>query len=141
MRPVLIVRFLPGGQDVYRDEIRRFALRLYRRLSAPGSAYYLDKTPRYHMVVEDIVTLFDDARFVFLWRNPLAVASSMLDMGDGPRWFPEHHKVDLYTGLTRLTGSYARHRDRVLSVRYEDLVTDPEAELGRSGGNGREDPG
>ncbi len=127
-----LCRFLPGGQADYRDEIRQLALRLYRRLSDPGATYYLDKTPRYHLVVDDIVDLFgDDARFVFLWRNPLAVASSMLDMGDGPRWFPEHHKVDLYTGLARLTATYAGRRDRVLAVRYEDLVAEPGVELKR----------
>jgi len=127
-----LCRFLPGGQADYRDEIRQLALRLYRRLSDPAARYYLDKTPRYHMVVDDIIELFGgDASFVFLWRNPLAVASSMLDMGNGPRWFPEHHKVDLYTGLARLTAAYARHRDHVLSVRYEDLVAEPCIELGR----------
>jgi hypothetical protein len=43
--------------------------------------------------------LFPDAKFIFLWRQPLAVAASMIEaFGDG-RWNLERYAVDLWDGV------------------------------------------
>jgi hypothetical protein len=57
---------LPGGSEAYLGEIKELALRLYRLRAKAGTQYFLDKTPRYHVISAEIVRLFDDARFVFL---------------------------------------------------------------------------
>ncbi len=124
---------MDGGEEAYREEIATFVRRLYGRASEPGSRYFLDKTPRYHLVVDELLEMFPDARFVFLWRNPLAVLASTLETWLDGRWRPELHEVDLYDGFANLHAAWMAHRDdpRVQSVRYEDLVADPEANATR----------
>lgn len=124
-------RRLPWGHQAYRREIREMALRLYTRAGGPEARYFLDKTPRYSLVADEVFDLFPDAAFVVLWRNPLAVLASILDSWLHGRWEPYLHKVDLFEGLERLLDACERNRARVVSLRYEDLVTDPAVQTAR----------
>jgi hypothetical protein len=121
---------LPGGHAEYLEATRDFLLRLYG--SAAGERrYFLDKTPRYHLVADELVTLFPEAKPLFLWRNPLAVAASLIDSWNDGNWNLDVHAIDLFDGVETLTGTYSELGDRALSVRYEDLVQDPDRELAR----------
>jgi hypothetical protein len=115
---------LPGGRDDYLAEVRRSALALYER-AAGDAAWFLDKTPRYHLVVDEIMALFPDARFVFLWRNPLAVAASMIESFGRGHWNLDRYEVDLHGGLERLVAAHERRDARAVAVRFEDVVADP----------------
>jgi hypothetical protein len=118
--------YLPGGRGQYVAELREMALKLYRGVSPDGTRYFLDKTPRYHLIVDEILAAFPEAKFIFLWRNPLAVAASMIETWAGGRWNLYRHKVDLFDGLENLVAACEANADRVCAVRYEDLVADPE---------------
>lgn len=121
---------LPDGRASYLAAVRRFALDVYGQL-ADGAPYFLDKTPRYHLVVDELLETFPDAKFVFLWRNPLAVAASICEHWDRGRWNPYRWNADLRRGLKRLVEGYGESRARSLSVRYEDVVADPEGAFAR----------
>jgi Sulfotransferase family len=110
---------LPEGDDDYVEELRRFALRLYEKAAGEGDAYFLDKSPPYCLIAEEIMRLFPEGKFVFLWRNPLSVVASLIDTW-GP-WRPTFMSSDLFIGLPRLAAAYEAHRPRVHSVRFEDL--------------------
>ncbi len=43
-----------------------------------GETYFLDKTPRYYLIIPEIAQIFPDAKFIFLFRNPLQVISSVM---------------------------------------------------------------
>ena len=116
---------LPGGRDAYLEEVRRTVLALYEQAAA-GKTWFVDKTPRYHLVVDEIMDLFPDARFVFLWRHPLAVAASVIESFGRGHWNIDRYSVDLYGGIDRLVAAQARNDPRARSIRYEDLVADPE---------------
>lgn len=116
---------LPGGRAAYEEELRNFALGLYRRASGGKGRYFLDKTPRYHFIAEDLHGLFPDARFIYLWRNPLAIVASISETWGGGRWTVDRWHTDLFDGLVNLTAAFEAHADTVISVRYEDLVSDP----------------
>jgi len=118
-------KILPGGEAAYRVEMADFVRRLYNQVAGEGVEYFLDKTPRYHLVVDEIIEMFPEGKFIFLWRNPLSVASSIMETWGGGRWKLHSYKIDLYTGLENLIRSYEKHADRVLSVRYEDMVSEP----------------
>lgn len=122
---------LPNGEADYWSEIRETVLRLYTKAAGPDATYFLDKTPPYHHVASEVIELFPDAKFVFLWRNPLAVIASTIETWSGGRWNLDTYRSALETGLKLLVDAYSKHRDRVVSVRYEDLVAEPERELGR----------
>src|SRR2546423_8677480 len=119
---------LPGGPDDYRAAVREFALALYRRAGGDGHAYFLDKTPRYHAVAPELVELFEDAKLVFLWRNPLSVMASLLDTFRLGRFEPYNFAFDLFDGVDNLVAARQRAGERAHGVRYEDLVGDGEEE-------------
>jgi sulfotransferase family protein len=117
---------LPGGREAYDDELRRFVLSLYGRAATSGARFFLDKTPRYHFIVDDLAALFPDAYLVFLWRNPLAIVASIVETWGRGRWDVERWRVDLFDGIAHLTEAFPRLAHRSISVRYEDLVSDPD---------------
>jgi hypothetical protein len=113
---------LEGGQQDYLNELRDLVMRLYAAAAKGDSPrYFLDKTPSYFFVVEEVMNLFPEAKFVFLWRNPLSVIASLIDW-DGGRWDPARYKVVLFDGIVRLVSAWQRHGHRACRVRYEDLV-------------------
>jgi hypothetical protein len=116
---------LPRGQADYTEEIRELSLRLYDKASPDGTRYFLDKTPRYHLVSEELLAAFPDAKFLFLWRNPLAVVASIIETWANGRWNVYRFKVDLFDGLENLIGTYERYGTSVHAMRYEDLVEAP----------------
>lgn len=118
---------MDGGKEAYQKEIRRLSLRLYAKRSQEDAKYFLDKTPRYHLIVNEILETFPGARFIFLWRNPLSIIASMLDTWHRGHWYLYFFKVDLFQGLKNLIEAYNKNRGRVLGIQYEDLLTQPEA--------------
>ena len=117
---------LPAGDDDYAEELRRFVLRLYEKSAGEGDAYFLDKSPPYCLIAEEIMRLFPEGKFVFLWRNPLSVIASLIETW-GP-WRPTFMSSDLFIGLPRLTAAYDAHLADVHAARFEDLsVPDEDA--------------
>ncbi len=116
---------LPNGLDDYLSEIRGFALNLYG-LAGGGTAYFLDKTPRYYFIVDDLYRLFPEARFVFLWRNPLSVVASIVETWAKGRWALDRWTVDLHEGVERLVEASAEARPGTSATRFEDLIGTPE---------------
>jgi Sulfotransferase family len=116
--------YLTGGIDGYLDAVRRFALSLYAD-AAGGKEYFLDKTPRYHLIADELIRLFPSGRFIFLWRHPLAIAASMMELwGDG-KWTLDGVSADFFRGVPALVDARLAHADRVTSVTYEELIGRP----------------
>ena len=122
----------PGYDEAYRKGVRRLMLDIYGGIAGDKS-YFIDKTPRYTLIAEEILKTFPDAKFIILWRHPLAIAASMANMANKDFWFPEEHSIDLYQGLLKLANFTEKHRDHCCVMRYEDLVSNPAAELLRAG--------
>src|SRR5262249_38766038 len=88
--------------------------------------YFLDKTPGYHVICEEIIDAVPHAKFIFLWRNPLAVASSLIEtFGHHGRWQLYDQQVHMYDGLRGLIRGYHRTGGTAHAIRYEDLVREP----------------
>jgi hypothetical protein len=118
---------LPNAEADYLNEIKELALRLYHK-TAPnnGARYFLDKTPKYHFIVEDIIELFPEGKFIFLWRHPLSVVASIMQTWKGGNWNIYHFDVDLYQGIDRLVRTFCEYQEKVCAIRYEDVVLKPE---------------
>lgn len=119
-----IEKRLPAGSADLDEAIRQPTLAIYSKL-AGTAPYFLDKTPRYHLIVDDLFRLFPDAKFVFLWRNPIAVAASMIDAWGTGKWNLSYWEIDLYRGLSALLKAEEGGGESVQTIRYEDLVADP----------------
>ena len=113
---------LPGGVDDYRNELHDFVLRLYEKAAGPEASHFLDKTPPYYFVADEIIRLFPEGRFVFLWRNPLSILASIIETWQDGKWYPTTSREDLFIGLPRLVSAYTANSSRVYSVRFEDIV-------------------
>lgn len=120
---------LPGGRPEYLRAVGDMARQLYGELAPPGTTVFLDKTPRYCLVVDDLLQAFPDAPIIILHRNPLAVLASMSETWLGGRWGPHLHKADLYLALDRVVRAQRAKPERFLSLRYEDLIKAPEDTL------------
>jgi hypothetical protein len=80
------------------------------------------------LIVDDIVQTFPEARFIFLWRNPLAVVASMLEAAP-TSWIINEFHVDLVKGLPNLIRCAKELGDRCVEIKYEELVREPELQL------------
>lgn len=120
---------LPGGRNDYLAEIREMSQRLYTK-AAKGASHFLDKTPRYHLILDELLETFPDAKFIIIWRNPLAIAASMIETWGAGKWNLHWFEIDLYTGLPNLANTYANNKDRIHAIKFEDFVTDPQKHTG-----------
>lgn len=120
---------LPGGRADYLGAVGKMARELYGELAPAGAAVFLDKTPRYCMVVDDLLDAFPEAAIIVLHRNPLAILASISQTWLDGRWEPYLHKADLYLALERVLAAQRARPERFLALRYEDLVNSPEATL------------
>lgn len=121
---------LPGKGADYEAIIRGAYEAFYTRLSPDGAAYFIDKTPFYYRIIDELIRTFPDARFIVLVRNPLSVLSSSiktfsqdsLRRADRIEHYLRHGPQLLAQGAKALG-------DRAHVVRYEALVQAPEAVL------------
>jgi hypothetical protein len=125
---------LPEGEEAYWEAVRLMLGHLYRRaLEESGKRFFLDKTPRYTMILPELRRVFPEAHFIFLLRNPLAVLASVIDT-----WAPDdcvHCIRPFRHDLARAPGLIAEaiHRpdERTTVIRYEDLAGHPERAVSR----------
>jgi Sulfotransferase family len=120
---------LPSGSEDYLHELRELALRLYEKAAGANARYFLDKSPPYCFVAEEIMRIFPDGKFVFLWRNPLSIVSSIVDTWQP--WRPSLFREDLFVGVPRLVDTYSANPARAHAVRFEDLLSDDNAHWSR----------
>jgi hypothetical protein len=104
-------------------------------LERSGAALFVDKTPRYVLILDFIAAVFPRARYIWLRRDPMDIAASYLTTwrADVAKMFAKHADApeifDLTIGFDRLVDFHRRHADLVHVVHYENLVRAPRQEL------------
>jgi hypothetical protein len=123
---------IPGGENTYYEGVRLLLNHLYNAALAPsGKSLFLDKTPRYYLIIDELRRVFPDARFVFLIRNPLAVFSSILEAWIHKPHFGHQYAFrydlmhDLFTAPELLAHAIANPAPNTAVIHYEDLVKSP----------------
>lgn len=117
------------GQSIYDDAIRDFALRIYRgALAGSDKSIFLDKTPRYFFIIDELAHLFPNAKFIFLLRNPLSVFASILATNFNGDWLQmvrqEDRRKDLLTAPNSIMNGIKKVGQTAFIVKYEELVSD-----------------
>jgi hypothetical protein len=128
-----LVRALPGGEEDYLAALRACSDALYERLLAgSGARLLLEKTPAYALILDFLVRLYPKARYLVLTRHPLAVWSSFVEsFFDGDHEVAHAHNP-LLERYVPAVGRFVRERPvPLLHLHYEDLVSDPEAQMRR----------
>lgn len=129
----LFVDGLPRKEEDYLDALRAYADTLYGRMLEPtGKRYFLDKTPAYALVLDFLAKLYPAAKYVVLTRHPLAIFSSYANSFFDGDWKRAHEFNPIVERYVPAIASFLRERPAPLvHVRYEELVTEPEAHLER----------
>ncbi len=123
------IELLPNGELDYLESIGEGATKYYEKLSDGKSVYFIDKTPRYYLIIDEIAKAFPHAKFIFLFRNPLDVISSILLTWTNNSLNLGRNYVDINKGPKMLAEGYELIKDKSLRVNYENLISDPNATL------------
>ncbi len=122
-----LCRELPGQEDDFNESIQLAASHLYKKLAPAENTFFLDKTPRYYLIIPEILRLFPDAKFIFLNRNPLAILSSVIHTWCKGRLRLHRNYIDLISGPELMAKGWdLLGKDRAIQISYEDLLQDPE---------------
>jgi len=121
--------FLDG--DLLNQAVSAFAVDIYNnKLKVAGKHIFIDKTPRYYHIINEIESTFPQAKKILLRRNPLDIAWSYKntwDMGveviTGEQYIS--HTLDFSVGLFSLCEYFEKQSATKISIRYEDLTNSP----------------
>lgn len=123
---------LPEGLNTYRRYLREFACGLYSEYCTAGETYFVDKTPRYYLILQEIIETFPEGKFIFLLRNPTDIAASIISTWGQGRFHRLYwNTIDLEQAPQRLVAGIDRLGPNCHVLHYEALVASPESELRR----------
>jgi O-antigen biosynthesis protein len=119
------------------DLVSAFAKHYYDQNLPKGKTIFVDKTPRYYWILDWLFDLFPNARFLLLTRHPLDIVASHKSTW-GTEIDPESLMTSKNTSIldfllaSKKIESFANFHagsPRILTVRYEDLVEEPTAQM------------
>lgn len=112
----------------FKDNLKNHILSVYEQ-GIGDARYFLDKTPRYYEIVDEIYDLFPSAKYLILKRNPLDVLSSIINSWNKKKHIElsEYYR-DILVSPKKLHHFLDEHKNdtNVRSISYEDLLNSPE---------------
>jgi hypothetical protein len=101
-----------------------------KHLADSGKQRFGDKTPIYYEIVPQLLALFPSAKFIHLIRDGRDVAISWIDVG-WERYYQRDKFEWIHAMQYRRQHLQSAYADRIMEVKYEDLVSDLEATVRR----------
>ena len=124
------IEALPNGSKDYIESMREFLLGLYSKQCRNSELYFLDKTPRYYLIINEIAEIFPDAKFIFLLRNPAEILGSIISTWCENNLKKVHaYEVDLVAGPKLLSEGLTSMKNKAHVIHYHSLLTNPKKEL------------
>lgn len=115
----------------YKKQVASFLLSFYKQAAeSQKKKFFLDKTPHYCQIITELIEIFPKAKFIIIFRNPLAVLNSILKT-----WVKDDilllgsYDNHLMLAPQKMVECAREHPDKCLKVKYEELVTKPEPVL------------
>lgn len=127
-----LIKELEVNDKLYHDAEISYLHSIYasicNNIEAP---FYLDKTPRYSLVVEELYQRLPNAKFIILKRHPLSVINSYCSTWaqNNLKWVANHKSFmnDFRNGFINLIDFAYKHHDssNVLVIDFEKLTSSP----------------
>lgn len=124
------------GRSTYLEAVQKMADTLYTScLRASGKRFFLDKSPPYYLVMQEIAQLFPQAKIIVLLRNPLAILNSITNT-----WFNGRcskiltcpvHCHSIFLGPQLIADGLKALGTRCIVIKYENLVMFPNVEISK----------
>jgi hypothetical protein len=117
-----------GGRKKYLTSLSQMYLELYESyLQENKKKDFLDKTPRYYLIANELIEIFPDAKYILLIRNPLAMFSSIITTWTQDKWFNlANFKYDLFTAIEKYLDILENKKEFFYVLHYEELLMYPE---------------
>lgn len=123
--------------QTYRAELASLAASMldkYAEATKPEATCWVDKTPHYTLVCESLVEAFGDAKFIFLFRNPVYQIDSLTQHGQvKSELLADYDGSAVVAGskfwveaVKAMSSAYLKIPERSHIVGYEELCADPE---------------
>jgi len=115
-------------KNSFDKEIRKFALNMYENTAkSKNEKYFLDKTPRYYWILDDLIRIFPDAKFIVLVRNPISIFASTIESfhNNSLKRF-DYAYYDFFIGPKKISEFVLKHKNNknIYITKYEKLVKD-----------------
>jgi len=112
------------------DDLRSNVREVYQEYARQkGALIWGDKSPNYHDYLNHLAGDFPEAKFVIIWRDPLAICRSIARAAAESHWFDRigttHRTLLGYRRMKAECDELVRKGISVHQVQYEDLVRDP----------------
>ncbi|NJD05520.1 MAG: sulfotransferase [Methylococcaceae bacterium] len=99
-------------------------------LDQAGKRYFLDKTPRYYLIIPELAQTFPAAQFIILLRNPLAVLCSLCSSYVKGNWGGiAEYQPDILDAPRLLLEGVQSLGKRAIVIRYEAILANPEQRI------------
>lgn len=113
-------------QHAYDNHVRTFINDIYTPLRG-NKRYFLDKTPRYYLIADELHRLFPEAKFIYLFRNPIDIYDSIIETFFGGKLYQlSAHYFDLTEGVNLISKLWKINSSNSLKINYEDFCTNGE---------------
>ena len=120
-----------SDKDFFQKNLKNFANQYYKSLSNDTEAYFLDKTPHYIFILDEIIETFENSKLIFLSRNPLAIASSISIAWSNNRiQFSQYHYL-FNIGFKIFAEKIKENENKIHLINYEKLTENPQYELSK----------
>lgn len=122
---------IENGFEIYLEEIRNMYSSIYSKLlKTTGKTFFLDKTPRYYFIINELYNCFPDSKIIILIRNPLSVLSSIINTWIHDDWYKlSDFRYDLMYAPDLLIKGIEKLDDKVMCIQYEEIIVNPEIEI------------
>lgn len=114
-----------------KKEVKKIVLEIYKPMFN-GYDLIIDKTPRYWEILDELVKLFPQSKIIILKRNPIDVVKSMIRTWDIKRLESlNYFRRDLLLAPHAMHNFMESQKEnyRVYTLKYEDLLQNPETEF------------
>lgn len=117
----------PSFKEKYDEHVRLFTTKVYDDLRGLQK-YFLDKTPRYYLIADELKRIFPSSKFIYLFRSPIEVFDSTIDTFCSDRLYRlPYYYYDMSRGLDLLTQSVGKGcKSHEMQINYEALCSSPE---------------